>query len=145
MKPILFALLMMCSFFAQSSQAAEPKMSPNVVTSFHLHFGDAENAQWSVVENLFKVTFTLDEQAMFAFYDTDGDLVVTGKYLTTKQLPKPAQKRLADAARGYKITEVFEISSGLDSKYYVSLVNEGATKVIESNGVKWDTFKANSK
>lgn len=145
MKPIFFAIVLMISFFAQTIQAAEPKMSANVVTTFQAQFGDAENAQWSVVENLFKVTFTLDEQSMFAFYDGEGDLVVTGKYLTAKQLPKAAQKHLAEAAKGYRITEVFQIDNGTDSKYYVSLAGESGSKVIESKGVKWDTFTANSK
>jgi hypothetical protein len=142
MKPIFFAILMTISFFAQTSQAAEPKMSSNVITAFETNFAEAENAQWSTVENLFKVTFNLDDRAMFAFYDGEGDLVVTGTYLTARQLPKPAQKRLAEAAKGYTITEVFEINDGTESKYYVSLVNDRESKVLESKGVKWDIFKS---
>lgn len=136
---------MMVSFLSQSSQAAEPKMSPRVVQAFETTFADAEDAQWSVVENLFKVDFTLDERAMFAFYNANGDLVVSGKYLKTKQLPKATQKKLADVAKGYSIAEVFEINDGLESKYYATLTNGSERKVVESNGSKWSTFKTSSR
>lgn len=145
MKRILFAILITISFFAQATPATEPKSGADAAASFNTSFANAQNVQWSTVENLFKVTFTLDEQAMFAFYNSDGELVVTGKYLCTRQLPKAAQKHLAEVAQGYKITEVFELNNGLDKKFYATLVNGSESKVMESNGVKWDTFKTNSK
>lgn len=145
MKPIFFAFLMLLSFFAQTGQAAEPKLTSSVVRAFEGSFSEAENAQWSPVGDLLKVTFTLHDHSMFAFYNTGGELVVNGKYLTVKQLPKDARKKLAEEAKGYKITEVFEISDGLDSKYYATLVNATEEKVMVSMGGKWSTFKTTSK
>lgn len=145
MKRILFALVLMISFFAQASGATEPNSGTDAATSFKISFAHAENVQWSQVDNLSKVTFILDEQAMFAFYTAEGDLVVTGKYLTARQLPKAAQKHLAEEAQNYKVTEVFELNDGLDKKYYASLVNDSGSKVLVSNGAKWDTFKTSSK
>lgn len=145
MKPIFFAILLTISFFAQTSSATGPKSGADAVTSFNISFASAENVQWSKVENLSKVTFTLDEQAMFAFYRADGELVVSGKYLITRQLPKPAQKHLAAVAQNYKVTEVFEINDGLDKKYYATLTNDTELKVMMSNGAKWETFKSSSK
>lgn len=145
MKPILFALLMMISFFAQTSRAAEPELTSRVIRAFETYFSDAENVQWSPAGNLMKVTFTVHDHNRFAFYNAQGELVVTGKYMTVKQLPKLAQKKLAEAAKGYKITEVFEIDDELDSKYYATISNETEEKILVSSGAKWGTFKKTTK
>lgn len=145
MKPILFALLLMISFFAQTSRAAEPGLTTTVARAFETYFSDAENVQWSPAGDLMKVTFTVHDENLFAFYNAQGELVVTGKYMTVKQLPKNAQKRLAEAAIGYKITEVFEIDDDQNSKYYATINNGTEEKILVSSGGKWGTFKRASK
>lgn len=141
MKPIFFAILMMISFFAQTSRAANPELTSTVVRAFETYFSDAENVQWSPAGNLMKVTFTVQDHNRFAFYNAQGELVVTGKYMTVTQLPKSAQKRLAEAAKGYKVTEVFEIDDEQNSKYYATIDNGTEEKILVSSGAKWGTFK----
>lgn len=141
MKPTFFAFLMLLSFFAQMSQAAEPKLNARVASAFERSFDEAENAQWSTVGDLLKVNFTLHDDSMFAFYNAQGELVVNGKYMTVQQLPKEARKKLAEEAQGYKIMEVFEINDGQDSKYYATLDGPTEEKVVFSAGGKWSTFK----
>lgn len=145
MKPIFFAILLMISFFAQTSQAADPELTSRIIRAFNTSFTDAENAQWSEAGDLLKVTFTVHDKSMFAFYNTQGEMVVNGKYMTVKQLPKATQKRLAEAAKGYKITEVFEVSDEQDSRYYATVDNGTEEKIIVSTGGKWNTFKKTSK
>lgn len=145
MKSLFIAIVMMVSFLSQTTQAAEPHLTPRIVRSFETTFSEAEDVQWSTVENLYKVNFTLDDRRMFAFYNAEGELVVTGRYLSVKHLPKAAQKKLSEEAKGYTITEVFEINEGLNSKYYVNLNSANGQKVIESFGGKWSTFKKSSK
>ena len=145
MKSIFFAICMMVTILSQSSQAAEPTATPNVVHAFETTFQNAEDAQWSVVENLYKVSFKMDNREMFAFFNSKGELVVVAKYLKIAQLPKAAQKKLAAVAKDYSITEVFEINDGEESKYYATLDNGSTQKVVESKGSNWSTFKTNSK
>jgi hypothetical protein len=145
MKSIFFALCLMVSLLAQTSQAAEPNVTALVTRAFESSFKEADNVQWSQVGEFMKVNFTLQDQSMFAFYNAQGELVVNGKYMTVKQLPKVTQKRLAEEAKGYKLTEVFEISDGLDSKFYATLDNGTEEKVMVSSGGKWSTFKKTAK
>lgn len=145
MKSIFFALCLMLSLLSQTSLAAEPNVTALVTRAFESSFKDADNVQWSQVGELVKVNFTLEDRSMFAFYNAQGDLVVNGNYMTVKQLPKATQKRLAEEAKGYKITEVFEISDGLDSKFYATLDNGKEQKVMVSAGGKWSTFKKTAK
>lgn len=145
MKPIFFAMLLMTSFFVQTSHAAEPDLTSGIARAFETSFTDAENARWSQAGDLMKVTFTLHDQDRFAFFNARGEMVVNGKYMTVKQLPKATQKRLAEAATGYKITEVFEVSDEQDSRYYATVANGTEEKIIVSTGGKWSTFKKTSK
>lgn len=145
MKSIFFALCLMLSLLSQTSLAAEPNVTALVTRAFESSFKDADNVQWSQVGELMKVNFTLQDRSMFAFYNAQGDLVVNGNYMTVKQLPKATQKRLAEEAKGYKITEVFEISDGLDSKFYATLDNGKEQKVMVSSGGNWSTFKKTAK
>lgn len=142
---MFIAICLMVSFLSQATPAAKPVLNSRVVRAFETAFSEAEEAQWSVVEDLFKVTFTLGERAMFAFYNAQGDLVVMGQYLTTKQLPKAAQKALAEETKGYTVTELFEITEGVDSKYFVAMHNGNEKKIIASVGGKWSTYKKSSK
>lgn len=142
---MFIAICMMVSFLSQTSLAAEPRVSSRAVRAFETSFTEAEDARWSEVENLFKVTFTLEDRPMFAFYNAEGELVASGKHLTVKQLPKAAQKHLAGAIGDYTVTEIFVINEGLDSKYYVTLKNGSEVKVILSAGGKWSTFTKSSK
>lgn len=145
MKSIFFALCLMLSLLSQTSLAAEPNVTALVTRAFESSFKDADNVQWSQVGELVKVNFTLQDRSMFAFYNAQGDLVVNGNYMTVKQLPKATQKRLTEEAKGYKITEVFEISDGLDSKFYATLDNGKEQKVMVSSGGNWSTFKKTAK
>lgn len=145
MKSIFFALCLMLSLLSQTSLAAEPNVTALVTRAFESSFKDADNVQWSQVGELMKVNFTLQDRSMFAFYNAQGDLVVNGNYMTVKQLPKATQKRLTEEAKGYKITEVFEISDGLDSKFYATLDNGKEQKVMVSSGGNWSTFKKTAK
>lgn len=145
MKSIFLAICMMVTIFSQSSQAAEPKASPNAVRAFETTFQNAEDAQWSVVENLYKVSFKIDNRPMLAFFNNNGELVVVAKYLKISQLPKAAQKKLTETAKGYTISEVFEINDGEESKFYAALIDGTTKKVVESTGGSWSTFKTTSK
>lgn len=69
MRSMFIAICMMVSFLSQASPAAGPVLNNRVVRAFETSFSEAEDAQWSVVEDLFKVTFTLEERRMFAFYN----------------------------------------------------------------------------
>lgn len=137
---MILAICMMVSLLSQSSLAAEPKLTNRVERAFQTSFSDAEDAQWSEVEDLFKVNFTLNDRRMFAFYNVNGELVVTGRYLSVKNLPKVARQKLEAEANGATISEVFEISEGLDTKFYATLYNGPERKIIVSTGGKWSTF-----
>lgn len=145
MKSMILAICMMVSLLSQSSLAAEPKLTNRIERAFQTSFSDAEDAQWSEVEDMFKVNFTLNDRRMFAFYNANGELVVTGRYLSVKNLPKVARQKLEAEANGAAISEVFEISEGIDTKYYVTLDNGQERKILVSIGGKWSTFRKVSK
>jgi hypothetical protein len=145
MKSMFIAICMMVSIFSQSAKAAEPVVTNAAMQAFEITFRNAEEATWSQVDGLFKVSFKLEERQMFAFFNTTGELVVVAKYLKPAQLPKAAQKKLSEASKGYSITELFEINDGEKNKYFAALSNGSTAKVVESTGGRWHEFNNSSK
>lgn len=142
---MIIAICMMASIFSGSARAAEPVVSPAAKQAFEITFHHVQDATWSQVNDLFKVSFKMDERQMFAFFNAKGELVVVAKYLKVAQLPKGAQSKLAEVTKGYSITELFEINDGEKNKYYAALSNGTTQKVVESTGGRWSEFKNSSK
>lgn len=145
MKSMIIAICLMVSFLTQTSLAAEPKLTNRIVRAFETSYAEAEDVEWSEVKDLFKVDFTLEGRRLFAFYNVYGDLVVTGRYLSVKQLPKAAQQKLPSEANGAPVIETFAISQGIDTKYYATIDNGRELRVVVSTGGKWTTFQKISK
>lgn len=142
---MFIAICMMVSFLSQSSQAAVPPMNTSIIHAFESTYSEAENTKWSEVGSMYKVDFTLRDASMFAFYNANGELVVTGKYLNLQQLPKAARNKLVAAAQGATIAELFQLYDEAGTKYYATISSQSGKTVLESTGGKWSTFTKSSK
>ena len=87
MKKILFAAALLVTVGISSAFANNEKVSPRVLKSFNSEFSYAQDVRWEVGENYFRAAFTMNEQRVFAYYNTDGELMSIGRYISTLQLP----------------------------------------------------------
>jgi hypothetical protein len=106
----------------------------NATTHFASTFSDAKNVSWNSNGRFDKVTFELNNEAITAFYNEDGDLVGTSKKVSFDKLPKAALETITSRYTfpEYQILECIEFSSDdADKKYYTSFTTEDATVVLE--------------
>lgn len=113
------------------------------ITKFNSDFTRAENVTWKVSPNFQKVTFTLDEVQMSAFYNLRGELIGTTQNVQFNALPEKARKEIGIKYEGYFAKEVIKLETGDDNSfdntiYFVDLKkdnDEFLVRVTPSSGV----------
>ncbi len=131
-------VMIVSSAFAGTADGINDK----AVSSFNQEFSLASNAKWESKNALSKVTFTLNNQVMFAYYGGNGELIAVTRNISSTQLPLNLLTRLKKDYQTSWITDLFEISDSADTSYYITLEDGDYTTVLKSvNGSNWEVFK----
>ena len=140
MKKIIFSLLVIASVFTTNSYAQD-KTPGIVVSALNENFNGIKNASWAKVSDLYKAEFIFGETLVSAFFNTDGELVATGRDIEIAQLPIDLQIELAKNYKDYAVTKSFEIDMKGQVNYYLML--ESATKKLQlqSTDFGWEKYK----
>jgi hypothetical protein len=124
MKKIFVTIAIAASLFTTNIYAATSatktddgteNVSYAAILKFNSDFARAENATWKVSANFQKVTFTLDDVKMSAFYNLRGELIGVTQNVQFKALPEKAKKEIAAKYEGYFAKEVIKLETGDDS------------------------------
>ena len=119
---------------------------PRIRTTFHRDFKNASLISSEVHEKVIKVTFSMDNNILCAYYSIDGKLLGVVHNILSTELPAGLQADLKEGYGNYWITELFEINSDKESGYYVSLQNGEETLNLRStpeNG--WEVYSRTKK
>jgi len=100
----VFTLSTTYSFAASTSGNDENK---EVKASFQRDFQNAHLMSAEVKDNFTKVTFTLNDQVMTAFYAADGSLLGVTRNIVSSQLPVSLLMSFKKHYNEYWITDLF--------------------------------------
>ncbi len=131
MKKVILAALIAVS--VATSAFAGVTVSSKITSSFQTEFNDASNVVWTVGKDFAKAAFELDGEKLEAFYDLEGASIGVSKAIGLDKLPKASVRAITKKYPfpPYALKECIEfINADGDRKYYVSLVEEGKTKLI---------------
>lgn len=141
MKSIILAGAFMLAALTNKTFAADPKVSPIVLQAFNMSFSHASNAQWSVVDKLYKVEFISGSEKSIAFFSGDGTLVATSRYITIENLPYSLQRSLIRRTISGSITELFEVQSDGQIDYYATVKQGNGQIILKSFSTSWNVYK----
>ena len=133
----VFTLSTTYSFAATTSANDENK---EVKASFQRDFQNAHLMSTEVKDNFTKVTFTLNDQVMTAFYAADGSLLGVTRNIVSSQLPVSLLMSFKKHYSAYWVTDLFEMSRDEQSNYYLTLENAGTKMTLRSNGDEWEVY-----
>src|SRR5258706_11150488 len=134
------ALSTMCSF------AGEVKVSSRVLDAFNSNFASAKEVSWTATNSYYKASFVFNDQYVFAFYGTDGELMGLTRYISSVDLPITLQAGLKKDYSNYWITDLFEVSNNEGTRYYITLENADSKVVLKSTGGEnWKTYQKKTK
>ncbi len=115
-----------------TSAASAKKIDYQLLKRFNEDFKDASNINWTLNSKFSKADFLQDDEKVEAFYDLDGTLIGTTRYISIDELPKETKKIFATKYPQYHITEVMRYEGGdvLDEVNYYITTEDHKEKVV---------------
>ena len=156
MKPLFIFLTIVTTAFSSASFAnstnstnpkpIEPRVAPSVIKSFNNTFANAQEADWTVSKDFYKVEFAMSGQYVTAFYAPDGNLLGVTRYISSLQLPLTLQAELKKDYQDFWITNLFEVANNDGTSYYVTLENSETKIVLKGTASgSWTTYQKSRK
>jgi hypothetical protein len=138
---ILIGVFVLLTSINSAFANGKEEVNERIIKSFEKEFAGAQNVQWAFTKDFVKVTFTLNEQVVYAFYEPNGNLLGVTRNIVSSQLPI---NLFTDLKRNYSthwITDLFEMASNHENVYYVTLENGDQKIVLKSSGTSgWEVF-----
>jgi len=131
MKKLLLAALVVAGIGSSAFAMDVSKISSKAQTSFEAKFASATNAKWSARDNYNKVSFTLADENVEAFFATDGELIGVSRKVEFKNLPLSAIQKIKKEYASFKVTDAIEFEQNDEKAYYVSLHDGNKKHVLE--------------
>ena len=142
MKKMMVMLAMVLTLGTTYAFTGEEAITKQALNAFKTEFAGATDAAWSVGSEYYKVAFTLNDQKLFAFYNTEGEFMAVSRYISSLQLPLNLQSSLKRFYRNYWVTDLFELSNNNGTGYYVTLENADSKIILKStDGSDWSVYQ----
>jgi hypothetical protein len=117
-----------------------------VSASFKQDFKNAVLLSSEVRSKFTKLTFSLNDMILFAYYAENGKLLAVVRNILSSQLPINLMMDLKQNYSDYWITELFELNGEGQNCYYVSLENADTKLVLRSNSDNtWEVYQQTDK
>lgn len=114
--------------------------------SFQKDFSTARNISYEQKTEYVKVTFTINDQVLFAYYNNNGQLQAVVRNIVSDQLPITLLTDLKKNYSDYWISDLFEVASDDQTSYYVTLESKDKTVILKSEGTSsWSVFSKTKK
>lgn len=142
MKKMIVTMAMMFTVGTISAFAGNDEVAPSVLNAFSTDFNTAKEVEWTVGSNYYRAAFTFNEQHVFAFYNTNGDLLGLTRYISSLDLPMTLQTSLKKDYSNYWISDLFEVSNNNGTNYYITVENADTKMILKATGnTDWKTYK----
>ena len=139
---LAFSLILGSASFANNDESNNERASQ----SFKKEFAQAKDVSWQKSGDMFRATFTLNERVLFAYYSQSGDLMAITRNITSDQLPIALQTSLRKNYTEYWVSDLFEMVSGGQTSYYITVENAGHKVVLKSEDFgSWSTYRKEKK
>jgi len=108
--------------------------SVKVMDHFNASYKDVKNVAWTFNGTYERASFTLGQQKLEVYYNTDGDLIGTTKNFNFDKLPQAAIETITTKYTfpKYELRDCVEFVNAYDEKcYYVSFTKKKQTIVVK--------------
>jgi len=116
------------SVFGTGKTAVDPK----ILSAFQKEFSFAKNVKWEEEGNLTRVNFSLNDQGIVAWYNSNGELITTARNILYHQLPISVMRSLDKEYAGAGIFGIVEISRNEETWYQVQADSKGKKFLLKA-------------
>lgn len=132
---LLVAIALFTSIYSFAGTGAnELEASSTLKTALNKEFTGASAIKWYSDDNkTFMAKFMLNERNVTAYFDGEGHLLATRRYVDAANLPLSVATKLAQRYPNEAIRWVVEFQSDGNTAFYVTLEGSNTWKVIKAN------------
>lgn len=131
---LLFAAVLTISTQFAFAGSKELEASIKLKEALSKEFAGAADVKWYSDDNkTFMAKFSLNTLAVTAYFDEEGNLLATRRYIDAQHLPLAVSNKLAKHHPNEAVRWVVEFESDGNTVYYVTLEGEKTWKVIKSD------------
>ena len=132
-KTLLFFAAALLSTQLLFAGQTELEANAKLKSALSKEFAGASAIKWYSDDNkTFMAKFTLRERTVTAYFDGEGNLLATRRYISEEQLPLAVANKLAKKYPGEEVRWVVEFDNEGTTVYYVTLENATNWKVIRA-------------
>lgn len=140
MKKIIIILGLVLT--VSTSFAGVETVSSQALNTFNTEFAGATDVVWTIGNGLYKVSFTMNDQKLFAYYNKSGDFIAVTRNISSVQLPVNLKRSLKKVLGNSWVSDLFEITNSEKTSWYVTLETADSKLVLKSdNGGRWTVFQ----
>jgi hypothetical protein len=108
-----------------AARMGNDKLSSRVQAAFKKEFTGASILSWErLKENIYVVQFVYKNERLNAFFDEEGQLVATGRFMNESSLPLMVKNIVADKYASYQLKQIIELTQNSETSYLLSFTNE---------------------
>jgi hypothetical protein len=128
---VVAALLSGTTVWAHST---ETEASSKLKAALSQTFSTATHVRWYTEDNkFFTAKFMLGETVVSAYFDAEGNLLSTRRYISEEQLPLAVTTKVQKRYPNHKIRSTVEFDASNVTTYYVTLEGEDTWIVLKSD------------
>ena len=131
MKKLLLAALIVVAAGSSAFALDETKVGFKVKNNFETQFEGATNAVWTTKDDYLKVSFTLADENVEAFFSVDGEMMGMSRNVDLKKLPLNAIQTIKKKYGAFKVTDTIEFDQEGEKSYYVMLENGNHKQILK--------------
>jgi len=133
-KNFLIALLVAVVFSGSAFANTGKSVNALVKQSFQREFAGAQSVSWEVIsdKDIFHASFIYNNERLNAYFDAEGTLLATGRYVKQENLPMLVTKGIAVRYKQFNILESIEFVTGSETSYIVKLENEKLSLYVQA-------------
>jgi hypothetical protein len=134
MKKRLTGILFFLLLGAGATQAMDKDPVPDKVKqSLQKDFEKPLHIDWMHLKdkNLYHARFQYNGETVEAFYNEEGNLISTARFIKENQLPIIIMKEMAENYPNYSVREIVEFTNEVQTSYIVSAFNSKEMVVVK--------------
>jgi hypothetical protein len=128
-----------------TSFAAGGTDNGGVTTSFRNDFKQAEILSSEFSKDHAKITFKMNGMILFAFYNSNGELLALSHNIKPSQLPISLLMPIKQKYANCWVTDCFEFDANGSASYYIVLENADTKLTLHSVGNDWEVQSKSNK
>jgi hypothetical protein len=146
MKKRILIFALMLTGISYSFANTTDGITKRATASFSKDFSNAKNIKWERKHDYMLATFSMNNEVMFAYYTSEGELIGVARNILSDKLPISQLVNLKKNYVGYWISNLFEVNKNGITTYYITLENANEKLALRSSGDgDWDVYSKEEK